>query len=153
MWLSSIVRAVSVLGLTMAVIADDVSGGHAGSAVAAWARNGGPGDLAQVIEQRIGRSRIERMATATTALTALAREPAAQASTALLRKLSGEDAAARLAQLVDQQIDAGGGLKIIVSRPAPGRLSRRQPKDPQVRQIGPSGPGRASGHRGRTGIG
>ena len=130
MWPFSIARVVLVLGLTIAVIADDVSGGHAGSAFAGWARNGGPGDLAQVIELRIGRPRIERIAAATTAVTALARDRTARATSALLLKLSGEHAADCLAQTADQQIEAGQGLKIIVSpRPAAEASSRGKPGD------------------------
>jgi hypothetical protein len=127
MSLFSAVRTVAVLGF-IAAVADDLSGAHAGAAIMAWARGGGPGEAVQHIEQRIGPSRIERISAATTAITALARDRSAQAASALLLKLSGEGAADRLAQTADQQIDAGQGLRIIVRpRPAAEPSSRRKP--------------------------
>jgi hypothetical protein len=90
--------------IALVAVADDLFGGRAATA----ARQG----VLAGLERQIGRPGTERIQAALSAASGAARARAADAASALLSRLSGELAASRQGQLADQQISAGGGLKI-----------------------------------------
>jgi hypothetical protein len=113
MWRFSTVQTVTFVGFTIAVVLDDFSGGPAASAAAALALKARSG-LVPIIEERIGREQAERIGTAVRTAADFARHEAGEGVSALVFILSGERGAARKAEIADQQIRAGQGLKIIV---------------------------------------
>jgi hypothetical protein len=106
-------RTAMVSMIAFVAVIDDLSGGRA----AAAARQ----TLLAGLERQIGRPGAERVEAAVTAAFGAARSRAADGTTALMSRLSGEVGSTRAGQLADQQISTGGGLKITVDRPATTR--------------------------------